>query len=54
MVAEARGSMSVMCLAEVPTARRDKDGRLQSDSRACDVVRVSTRVVVGRSQVRRV
>ena len=54
MVAESRGSMRVMCLAEVPTARRFRSCSAVKERRECDVVRVSTKVVVGRSQVRTV
>ena len=53
VVAEARGSMSVMWRAEVPAARRLRDGRAVRESRACEVRRVSTGVLVGRSQVLR-
>ncbi len=50
-VAEARGSMSVMCRADVPDARRFKVGNADRDRREWDVDRVSTHVDVGRSHV---
>lgn len=52
-MAEARGSMSVMWRAEVPAARRLREGRAIRESRECEVRRVSTGVLVGRSQVLR-
>ena len=54
VVAEARGSMRVMCRADVPTAMRFKDGNAERERRAWDVVRVSTSDEVGRSHVRSV
>lgn len=46
--------MRVMCRADVPAARRLRSARAAMESRACDVVLVSTNEAVGRSQVRRV
>lgn len=40
-----------MCRADVPVARRFRDGMAQRDSNEWPVVRVSTQVDVGRSQV---
>ena len=54
VVADARGSISVICLALVPAARRLALGIATSDSRECPVVRVSTSVLVGKSHVRSV
>ena len=54
VVDDARGSMSVMCLAEVPAARiweEDTEGKELSESRGWEVVRVSTTVDVSRSSV---
>ncbi len=53
VVAEARGSMRVMWRAEVPAARRLREGRAVRESREWEVRRVSTGVLVGRSQVLR-
>lgn len=53
VVAEARGSISVMCRAEVPDASRERDGSAVSERRECCVERVETGVPVGRSHVRR-
>ena len=53
VVAEARGSTSVMCRAEVPAARRLRDGNAVRESRGWEVDLVSTHVDVGRSQVLR-
>ncbi len=53
VVAEARGSMRVMWRAEVPAARRLRVGRAVRERRECEVRRVSTGVLVGRSQVLR-
>ena len=51
MVAEARGSMSVMCRATEPAARRLRDVSAVRENRAAPVDRVSTHREVGRSQV---
>lgn len=51
VVAEARGSIRVICLADVPAATRFRDGRAVSESMACEVDLVSTQVEVGRSHV---
>lgn len=53
VVAEARGSISVMCRADVPAARRFRDGNADKDSREWDVDLVSTQDDVGRSHVLR-
>ena len=43
----------MICRADVPAARRFKEGRAVRERRECDVKRVSTQVEVGRSQVLR-
>ena len=53
VVAEARGSISVICRAMVPTAMRLRDGNAVKESREWDVDLVSTQVEVGRSHVLR-
>ena len=45
--------MRVMWRAEVPAARRLSEGSAVRESRVCEVKRVSTGVLVGRSQVLR-
>jgi hypothetical protein len=54
VVEEARGSMRVMCLAEVPAARMcddETEGKEVIERRGWEVVRVSTTVDVSRSSV---
>lgn len=54
VVAEARGSISVMWRADVPTARRLREDSEARERREWDVERVSTDMEVVRSQVRSV
>lgn len=54
MVADTRGSTNVMYRATEPAATRLTVDRAASEKSACAVVRVSTAVPDGRSQVRRV
>ena len=51
VVAEARGSMSVMCRDTEPAASKLRDGSAVKEKRAAPVDRVSTHLEVGRSQV---
>ena len=51
VVAEALGSMSVMCRADVPAARSLSVGKATKESKECEVDLVSTHVEVGRSHV---
>jgi hypothetical protein len=54
VVEEARGSISVICRAELPVARmwdEEREGSEAMERRGCDVVRVSTTVDVSRSRV---
>lgn len=53
-MAESRGSINVMVLFEVPAARRWSWGSCERLKSGLEVVLVSTRVEVVRSQVRRV
>ena len=49
IAASARGSCRVMCLAEDPAARSDKDGSAVRESIGWGVVRLETRLDVVRS-----
>lgn len=54
VVEEARGSISVICRAELPVARiweEEREGREEMERSGCEVVRVSTTVDVSRSRV---
>ena len=52
-MAEARGSIRVICRADVPAASKLRDGNAVSERREWDVDLVSTQVELGRSQVLR-
>lgn len=54
VVADTRGSINAMCRAAEPAANRLTVDSAVSERSACAVVRVSTAVPDGRSQVRRV